>query len=260
MFVRICMLNDNFYRGSGVNVAIQRIVKTPAFQGAEIYFAGCESIGGNRSLQEDKTVVSTGRYRYFPLMGSGLTLLSALYSFAKWVKEMRIDVLHAHHRRLAALANLMRPFTSAPVLYTGHSTFPDELWFRQLAPRTATGVSPSVVEYLRCCTKTGEVKLIYNPIDFHRRETALSATSRTHVASVGRLERGKGHEILLEAWFLLRQKGIDAQLDIFGEGSLRTLFENQILQRNLQDCVRLCGFASEIAELLPKYEFNVLVS
>jgi glycosyltransferase involved in cell wall biosynthesis len=254
------MLNDNFYRGSGVTIAIRRIISTPAFQGIDVYLAGCEKIARKRSLQEDRSMVSAERYRFFPLMESSVELLPALFRFGTWVREMRFDVLHAHHRRLAVLANLIRPFSKVPVLFTGHGTFPASMWFRELAPRTATGVSPAVVEYLQRCTKAAEISLVYNPLDFPDHKTDASTFYTNRVVSVGRLEPGKGHDTLIEAWAALKQKGIKAQLDIFGEGSLRNSLESQIADRVLQGNVKLCGFAADIAEQLPAYAFNVLVS
>jgi glycosyltransferase involved in cell wall biosynthesis len=254
------MLNDNFYRASGITIAIQRIIKSPSFQAVDVYLAGCEKIAGQRSLQEDRSFVAADHYRCFPLMEGGVTLLRGLYSFGKWIEKMRFHVVHVHHRRLAALANLIRPFTNVPVLYTGHLTFPDSAWFRELAPRTVTGVSPSVVDYLRRCTRAVDFNLIHNPVDFPNLQVAPSTFYQRRVISVGRLEPVKGHDTLIEAWSLLKQKGIDARLDIFGEGSLRTALEAQIVDRRLEDSVSLCGFDSAIQERISDYAFNVLVS
>jgi glycosyltransferase involved in cell wall biosynthesis len=258
--MRICMLNDNFYRGSGVTLAIQRLVQTQSFREIDVYLAGCGMIAGKRSIQEDTTMVAADRYQYFRLMEVGLRLLPELYRFGKWVREMRFDVLHAHHRRLAVLANLMRHFTDVPVLYTGHLTFPDEAWFRELAPRSAIGVSPSVVKYLRSCTRAVEIELIHNPVSFSNGEVDPATFGRRRVISVGRLDPVKGYDTLIEAWALLKQRGIEAHLDIFGEGSLRTSLEARIIESGLQDSVNLCGFVTNISERLSTYSFNVLVS
>ena len=258
--MRICMLNDNFYRASGITIAIQRIIKSPSFQAVDVYLAGCEKIAGQKSLQEDRSFVPADHYRYFPLMEGGVSLFQGLYNFGKWIEEMRFHVIHVHHRRLAALANLIKPFTNVPVLYTGHLTFPESAWFRELAPRTLTGVSPSVVEYLRRCTKAVDINLIHNPVDFPNLQAAPLSFYQRRVISVGRLEPIKGHSTLIEAWALLKQKGIDAHLDIFGEGSLRNSLDTQIANLRLQDSVRLCGFDSAVQERVSAYAFNVLVS
>ncbi len=105
--MRICMLNDNFYRGSGITRAIERIVRTPDFQSVDVYLAGCENLSGQRSTKENTGFVPPGQYRFFPLMESNATLISTLYRFGKWLREMRFDILHVHHRRLAVYSQLI---------------------------------------------------------------------------------------------------------------------------------------------------------
>jgi glycosyltransferase involved in cell wall biosynthesis len=259
--VRICMLNDNFYRGSGVTLAIKRVMTSPSFQGIDVYLAGCEKIAGKKSTQEDTSIVSAERYSHFSMMEGDYRLFLALYRFGRWIREMRFDILHVHHRRLAVLANLMTPFTGVPVLFTGHLTFPDAAWFRFFAPRRATAVSPSVVEYLQRCTMAGEIRLIHNPVVFSDLGVIDPATfHRRRVVSVGRLDPVKAHGTLIDAWALLKQRGIHAELDIFGEGSLHASLKAQIVDRGLQHSVTLCGFVPNITERLSCYAFNVLVS
>jgi glycosyltransferase involved in cell wall biosynthesis len=258
--VRICMLNDNFYRGSGITLALQRLLRTPAFAEMEVFLAGAETLEGRASTQEDTGMVPSGHYRCFPLMTAGAKLLPALLRFASWVRSMRFDVLHVHHRRLAVLANLSRPLHGTPVLFTGHLTFSDAGWFRQFAPADATGVSPSVVAYLRRCTKAERVSLIYNAVEFPERTANTATFGSAKALSVGRLEPIKGHRTLVDAWGRLRDRGVKAQLDIYGEGSLRGELMAQIADLGLQDVVRLRGFVPDIRELLPQYAFNVLAS
>jgi glycosyltransferase involved in cell wall biosynthesis len=258
--VRICMLNDNFYRGSGITVAVRRIVNSPAFRDSDVYLAGAEKIAGKKSMQEDTTIVAANHYRCFPLMESGPGLLPTLYKFAKWVRPMRFDVIHVHHRRLAVLANMMTPLTQVPVIFTGHLTFPEAAWFKELAPRTVTGVSPSVVEYLRRCTKAVDIRLIHNPVDFTKEEVDPSRFHLQRAISVGRLDPIKGYDSLIEAWSILRQNGIDAKLDIYGEGSLRTSLLKLIEERGLKQNVSLCGFEPDVSQRFSNYAFNILVS
>ena len=193
-------------------------------------------------------------------MESNATLISALYRFGKWVDEMRFDVLHVHHRRLAVYSQLIGRLVRVPVLFTGHLTFPSAMWFKQLSPRTASGVSPSVVDYLRRCTKAVEVRLIHNPVDFPDAAPCPTAFGRRRVLFFGRLDAVKGLETLVEAWRHLKTKGIEAQLDIYGEGPLRSSLEKRIVQLGLENNVRLCGFVADILERLPSYSFNILVS
>jgi len=70
------------------------------------------------------------------------------------------------------------------------------------------------------------------------------------IFSCGRLNRGKGHQDLVEAVAHLRRTGIDARLVIAGEDDAggtgyRTELEVEIARKNLQDCVTLLGAVDE---------------
>ncbi len=258
--MRICILNDNFYRGSGITLAIKRLLKAPAFKDVEVYLAGCERLAGAKSLHEDASLTNAERYRYFNLMSGVRGLLPAVYDFTRWAKAMHFDVIHVHHRRLAVYAHLLRSVTHVPVLFTGHLTFGEALWFKEFAPRVMTGVSPSVTEYLRRCTRAVDVTTIYNPVDFPLEQADRAVFAKRRVIAVGRLEKVKGLDTLLEAWGRLQRKGFRAHLDIFGEGSLHEALAAQIVREELSSSVTLAGFASNIAERFTAYSFNVLVS
>lgn len=258
--MRICMLNDNYYRGGGVTIAIKRIIQSPPLRELEIYLAGCSTINGHICTQEDTSFVSLGRYHCFRLMKADPTLFQELYRFAAWLREMKFDILHVHHRRLAVLANLLSPLSGVPVLFTCHSTFQDSAWFRELAPKRVTGVSPSVVDYLRRATRAPEVRLISNPLEFDNLERPPGVSCPVRAISIGRLDRGKGFDQLLEAWLILKSRGLKAQVDIFGEGPLRAELQAQIEGYGLMDAVRLCGYVPNILEHIAMYSFNILVS
>ena len=80
------------------------------------------------------------------------------------------------------------------------------------------------------------------------------------VISIGRLEAVKGHSVLVEAWALLKRAGVDAQLEIHGEGPLRSSLEQLIRAKGLEGQVTLCGFSTGVESRLDAYAFNVLVS
>lgn len=71
------------------------------------------------------------------------------------------------------------------------------------------------------------------------------ATDPTHgplrLLTVGRLAAQKSHEVLVDALGLLRDRGIDVQLTIVGEGPSRGAIERRIAVLGLADRVRLVG-------------------
>ena len=62
--MRICMMNDNFYRSSGAAIAIRRI--SLALTDVEYCVAGCKDDG----LPEDLSWVPAGKYQRFDLKTS----------------------------------------------------------------------------------------------------------------------------------------------------------------------------------------------
>ncbi len=56
-----------------------------------------------------------------------------------------------------------------------------------------------------------------------------------------RLEVVKGHRFLIEAWALLRDRGVDAKLWLAGDGALRPRIQAQIRELGLQDTIQLLG-------------------
>lgn len=258
--MRVCFLNDNFYRASGITLAVQRIISSPSFQNVDVYLAGCETLSDRRTGLEDTSFVPAGKYRRFDLMQKGPGLLIALYGFAQWVRYMKFDVIHVHHRRLAVLANLLRSFTKVPTLFTCHLTFEHSAIFERLCPDTVTGVSPSVVDYLRRATRARNVKLIYNPVVFPEIIDEPDPRASARAISIGRLEPVKGYDTLIAAWAELRKQGLEVQLDVFGEGSLRASLEGKIEEYGLQRHVFLRGFAKDVSDRFCLYSFNVLAS
>lgn len=80
------------------------------------------------------------------------------------------------------------------------------------------------------------------------------------VVAAGRLEEQKGFDILIRAWSNVNSKHPDWNLDIYGEGSLRTALQRDIEKRNLDSAVRLCGLTDNIAETFAGYSIFALSS
>lgn len=257
--MRLCILNDNFYRASGITKALERLALSESFGKLDLFLAGCNSVRNREVSPEEQHIVPRDRHRTFFLMRKG-ALFAELLGFIKWLREIKCELIHVHHRRLSVLANLITPLTGIPVLFTGHLTFPEAIWFRYCAPRHMTGVSPSVVDYLQRCTRATNVSLIYNPHIFPERAPKVIIENPPRVVAMGRLEAIKGHALLIQAWSRLKEQGLNAQLDIIGEGQLRSHLEEFIFAKGVTDRVRLLGFVDNVDQRLNSYAFHVLTS
>lgn len=262
--MKVCFLAPNFYRSSGVAVAIKRLVSAMCGRGLKFYLAGCGApTEGGLSPIEDASWAPVGRYRTFDLFRTGPRLVRELIDFSRWVKDIECDVVHVHHRRLACLANVARLWNRIPVIYTAHGVYSRSMIMSALCPSTVTGVSPSVMEYLARCTGATTRILAFNPYPFpllpaERILTPFAVLSRA--VSIGRLEPVKGHIHLINAWQILRSRGMNVHLDIYGEGHLRCDLISKVKAEGLDGVVRFPGYSGDVSRELRTSLFNVLVS
>jgi glycosyltransferase involved in cell wall biosynthesis len=259
--MRICVLHNHFYRSSGSAIVIRRIFEAYPAHAAEFSFIGCgHSQPHAHMTEEDLDWIPKDSYRQFRLMSLGPDVLPEIGRFAAWLKRNKFSLVHTHHRRLAAIAHAVSPYTGVPVLYTAHNIFRRALWFKLLAPRWTTGVSPSVVAYLRRSTSSLSPSLIWNPYRFEETSLSNRHPNPAVAMAVGRLEPVKGHWQLIQAWEILRNRGIDARLDIFGEGYLRAELEREVAARKLQDRIDFKGYRSNLEREYAGHAFNLLGS
>ena len=106
-----------------------------------------------------------------------------------------------------------------------------------------------------------KMEVLYNAIDMEK-ITKLSndeiAFKKPFFLSVGRLDSGKNHELLIRAYSKL--KNCDKDLVILGEGLLRNHLQNVINELNLAQKVHLIGFDNNPYKFMSKCFCFVFVS
>ncbi|RBP39774.1 glycosyltransferase involved in cell wall biosynthesis [Roseimicrobium gellanilyticum] len=98
-----------------------------------------------------------------------------------------------------------------------------------------------------CPGNEAKILRIYNGIeldDFPVAQPAASGSS-LRLVSVGRLIEFKGFQHLIPSMTLLKQRGVNAELHIIGEGPARTELEGLITDAGLQQEVKLLGVRSQ---------------
>ncbi|MDO9047797.1 MAG: glycosyltransferase family 4 protein [Methylobacter sp.] len=190
-----------------------------------------------------KALRMTGqRWRYFQALPYAVELINS-----------KADYIHAHfaddNLRLAAI---LSEWTDIPFGFTAHryDIFDDPLpvtEFVVLANQASAIVTVSeynkqfMVE--KYCLKPEQIYVAYNGI-----QTAMfqpnhkpAGHSALCLVSVGRLVPIKGHDILLEALYRIREQGFEVQLRLIGDGASRSDLEAQAQRLNLLDCVEFMG-------------------
>jgi len=196
------------------------------------------------------------------------------------VRKRRIDIVHSHdyktnlyawllgrHERVIPLATLHG--------YTGHS-WREMLYYAadkrvvRRFPLTVAVSGDLRQELIRTGSDPSRVIRVLNGIDDRAffRQPSLRPSAREAlgvpgdaivVGAVGRLERQKRFELLMEAFAVLRERlpHLTLRLVIAGDGSLRTRLEQRRDELGLKDSCLLAGHRGDVALL--HHAFDVFV-
>src|ERR1700693_5972336 len=105
--VNVCVANPNFYRSSGVTVAIRRIYESLPDVGVTQYFVDC----GYGNEEPDTSWIPKERLALFSLMTfNPVVFVRACVAFLRWLKMKDIRVVHVHHRRLSIILTWLSVF------------------------------------------------------------------------------------------------------------------------------------------------------
>jgi len=108
-------------------------------------------------------------------------------------------------------------------------------WFmRAQGMRTVPATTWSKFHVVRCGVELDRVA-----------EPAVASSDRLRLVTVGRISSEKGHPGLISAFQEILSSGLDATLDIVGDGPLRPQLEQQIASLHLSDRIALLGALSE---------------
>ena len=198
----------------------------------------------------------------------------------KLVRDRRIDIVHAHDYKTNFYARLLRraerivPLTTLHG-YTGHS-LKERFYYRidrslvKSFPRVIVVSSELRDDLIAAGSDPERIVTILNGID-HRAFTRMpgrAATVRQSfgirndeivIGSVGRLERQKRFDLLMNAFAILRTGRPDLRLRLLiaGTGSLRRHLEAERDRLGLGDMVIFTGHIEDVATL--HHAFDVFV-
>jgi glycosyltransferase involved in cell wall biosynthesis len=202
---------------------------------------------------------------------------------ARFIREQKIDVVHAHLARDYPLASLAVR-RCAQLIVTRHVMFPLDRWHRLTLARVARviAVSEAVARALRSrkICDARKLQVIPNGINLKRFERVLSESERAGVrekvgsdvhgrrllvGTVGSLLPLKGHEEFVRAAALAASGRDDVDFVIIGgsetgEREYRTRLERLIEQLNLQSRVRLMNWPDELAPFYKALDVYVSAS
>ena len=215
---------------------------------------------------------------------SNTRLLIALPRAASLLREQKIDLIHSHGYKPSVFGFVIRLITDIPIITTCHLWFEPnrapiktrvmvslEKFFYRWFPRIIAVSEPIKKTLVDHGIKSERIEVIKNGVDIPELnlgeiEKALIRTelniapSTFCILNAGRLVRQKSQRTLVEAAAILKKNGVFQDSDstarsgfhiiVVGEGPLQTELKCLITQYQLEDCVSLLGFRSDIDRLL----------
>jgi len=214
--------------------------------------------------------IRIGTPRAVPVSGSIARVTMSLW-LDNTIKEVfereKFDICHLHEPLMPTLCTTILRLKKAPMVGTFHASggrpwytmfspvmkFYFDRWFRKLDARIA--VSRVAYQYINKYFPA-DYTIIPNGVDtghFHSGVTPIERfdNGKTNILFVGRLEKRKGFDYLLEAYRLIKNEVPNCRLIQVGSGvRLLKKYEKRIDQLHIKD-VSFTGYAKYID--LPRY-------
>ena len=203
----------------------------------------------------------------------------AVWHLARWLRDWRPDVLHAHMVHANLLARVTRVFVSIPVLIcTIHNQYQGARWRHRayrLTDRLAdvtTAVSERAMQDAIAAggAPAGHVMVVPNGVELstYRVDDATRARVRGELAAdgrfvwlaVGRLTAAKDPHSLIEAFARLSRERRGSRLLLAGDGPLRPEIAAHIEEAGVEAGVVLLGIRDDVPDLMRAADGYVMSS
>lgn len=196
--------------------------------------------------------------RILTLLSRVKTLLTARSRLNSTLKTVAPDIIFFTTTMGALLLPLSR--TKARKVYESHLA-------RQFNPYNALfSFMERSADTVVCLTEgdAGEYKharrKVVIPNFIPSPETTVRDYGVKKAIAVGRLEKQKGFDILIDVWQKLSESHPDWHLDIYGEGSQHDELQQQIDRLSLHHSITLYGRSDRIMDVYPQYSLHLMPS
>ena len=199
-------------------------------------------------------------------------------AFARFLQRNKVDILHSHRFGSITGACLSAYLSNTPHIGTLHDVYTIEERKKRihlLKMATVLGtrlitVSQQMKGYLDGLGKfrNGAMQTIVNGVDIEKFNIPVDKKLRSELhlnhedivfICVGRLEKIKGHDILIQAFSKVKT-AYNVKLLIVGDGQCKKEIENDIAKTGLQNNVIMLGHRNDIPEFLKLSNCFVLAS
>lgn len=270
MTVRVLHVIDHLGYGGAPLVVKNVVEQMPADRVESIV---CALRPNPHAIQIDAEVVTLASRKYS---------LAAVGAIVRLCRERRIDVVHAHLQKAVLSSLLAAPrLSSALVLHEHGPIFRGgtgcfyRLGIRLLGARAATIVANSqatkAAVQRTLAGRDVPVVVVPNFVDAARfdpdrydrravRQKLGFSDDECVVGFVGRLDRAKGADLLIETAARLRDEPDAYRFFLVGEGAERNHLEGQLRRLRLAGTVTLAGLCQNPAEIMSAFDVAVVPS
>lgn len=194
---------------------------------------------------------------------------AATLALARYLRQRRVDVLHASIGEANLHAALVGHLGGARAVIMEEAGIPSRRPLGRLVHALlyrlvdhVVGVSDASCSYLieREFAPPSRVTRIYNTIPPAMFDPMPDKPHGLRCIAVGRLAAVKNQAMLLRVIHALRARGLDATLQLVGDGPLATSLRDEIARLGLERAVELCGFREDVRALLDQADLFLLPS
>jgi len=232
--------------------------------------------GRNTKLYEKAKEVNIKTFNI--KINNGLSSLNPfkVYKFIKFLKNSQIDILFlnmSQDLKFGGIAGKLAKIDK--IIYRRGLAIPikDRLYNKFLLKSCVTDIIANSKATKRTVLKnTSEwlneekIKVIYNGIDLNKIKQDLSNPvnlseefnidqNKQIIGNIGRLSYQKGHELLINAVDIIKDKRDDFVVLIIGSGEREKELKEFVNNKNLDSFVKFTGFRNDVYKLLPSLDF-----
>ena len=249
----------NMFRGGGVQECVLALREGIVARGHEAYIITPQPSDYKESPPEGFIFVGTGRMIRASHTTSDLAVSIDIARLQEVLDTYQFDILHFHEPWVPIISRQLLSRSNAIHIATFHAAMSERRTSRTfekvIIPYTKsilkyldvmTAVSPTATNYVRSLTNR-KIKIVPNGIDLSRYnhvETTLQPKSPKQILYVGRLEKRKGVNYLLNAFKELLIIDPGYSLLIVGDGPDREKLEDQVMLNAIPN-VRFLGYVDD---------------
>jgi glycosyltransferase involved in cell wall biosynthesis len=260
--MKVCVINPNFYRSSGVSVAIKRLYEGAVDLPIEWHFVSCRHGDAVECAPIDWLRPGTPEETHWPLMShSPLRVFFGVLGLVSYLRSKKIDVVHVHHRRIALIVGPVCKLLGIGLVYTGHLVYGRSRIRVLRWANAAIAISKAVRGDIENNEANGlKIFDISNATPFTPVEQHVQPPGPVKLLCAARLEPVKNHKALIKAWALTQASKHGGLLTLLGEGSLRGELEQLASSLGVADSVRFEGFQTNVSAYIDAAHFLILTS